>query len=66
MAVMMETSSGASPAAMGSTVSGPIVASPVSSWMISPQAPPSNPTVLSSCNGSRQQQWTLKGGDRGA
>jgi hypothetical protein len=70
MAVMMETSSGAmdaSPAAMAATVSGPIVG--IASKCLDDLAAStaeSNPTVLSSCNGSTQQQWTLNGGDRGA
>ena len=70
MAVMMETSSGAmdaSPAAMAATVSGPIagIASKCLDDLAAGTAG-SNPAVLSSCNGSTQQQWTLNGGDRGA
>jgi uncharacterized protein (DUF169 family) len=70
MAVMMETSSGAmdaSPAAMAATVSDPIVG--IASKCLDDLAASTaegNPTVLPSCNGSRQQQRTLNGGDRGA
>lgn len=70
MAVMMETSSGAmdaSPAAMAATVSGPIVG--IASMCLDDLAASTaegNPTVLSSCHGSSQQQWTLNVGDRGA
>ena len=66
-AVMMETSSGAmdaSPAAMAATVSGPIVSKCLDDLAASTAE--GNPTVLSSCNGSTRQQWTLNGGDRGA
>lgn len=68
--MMMETSSGAmdaSPAAMATTVIGPIVG--IASKCLDDLAEStaeSNPTVLSSCNGSTKQQWTLNGGDRGA
>ena len=70
MAVMMETSSGAmdaSPAARAATVSDPIVG--VASKCLDDLAAStaeSDPAVLSSCNGSTQQQWTLKGGDGSA
>ena len=70
MAVMMETSSGAmdaSPVARAATVSGPIVG--IASKCLDDLAASTaegNPTVLSSCNGSTQEQWTLNGGDRGA
>jgi hypothetical protein len=70
MAVMMETSSSAmdvSPAAMAATASGPIVC--IAGKCVDDLAASTaegNPTVLSSCNGSTQQQWTLNGGDRDA
>lgn len=70
MAVMMETSSGAmdaSRAARAVTVSDPMVG--IASKFLDDLAASTaegNPTVLSSCNGSTQQQWTLNGDDRGA
>jgi hypothetical protein len=70
MTVMMETSSGAmdaSPAAMAATASGPIVG--IASKCLddlTASTVEGNPTVLSSCNGSTKQQWTLDGGGRGA
>jgi hypothetical protein len=67
LAVMMGALSGAmdaSPAVRAATVSDPIASKCLDDLAAS--AAEGNPTVLSSCNGSTQQQWTLNGGDRGA